>query len=105
MAKSSSKKKKEVERRDFDENTQLEILRAYEFEDGNISFDAKIDGISFYQLTVISKGKTEFVSEPSHKIGKGKDERWLKYYWLNLSDDAQEVLISAVRDFLEEDED
>ena len=103
MAKANSKKK-EAARRDFDENTQLEILRAYEFEDGNISFDCKIDGVSYYQLTVVKHGKSRFVSEQSHKIGKGKTEKWLKYYWLNLSDDAQETLIDAVDQFIEEEE-
>lgn len=100
-----AKKKKEVERRDFNRDTDLEVLRAYKFEDGNISFDAKIDDVCYYQMTVVKSGKKRFISEPSHKIGKGKNEKWLKYYWLNLSDKAQEILIGFVDDFIEENED
>lgn len=112
MAKNTTKAKAtKAEDRDRIELTEddIAIRRTYEFEDGNISFDAEIKGFTFYGMTVVfyKKGKDTlaFVSEPSYKIGKGKKERWLKHYYLNLSDDAQELLISAVQEHLASDND
>lgn len=97
----AAKKTQEIKRNDFDAAV---VTRAYEFEDGNISFDMCLDGVYYYQLTLVKYKKSYFVSEPQHKIGKGKKEKWLKYYWLNLSDEATEMITDAVLDFLNDEE-
>lgn len=82
----------------------ISIKRVYEYEDGNVAFDAEINGFTFYGLTLVRYKKGDFISEPSFKIGKGKKEKWLKHYYLNLDELATTMVIEAVEQALAEEE-
>lgn len=107
MARTTTRAAKEKEKDEVVRNEvkSLRIIRAYEYEDGDVSFDAEINGFVFYGLTLVRYKKGDFISEPSFKVGKRKKEKWLKHYWLNLSDMANDIVIEAVEQVLEEMED
>ena len=71
----------------------FKILRAYEFEDGTISFDFDMNGLSFYRC-MIRKGKNgDFIAFPSYK---GSDGNYYHYYYINFAEDLAEAIIDAV---------
>lgn len=72
---------------------EFKILRAYEFDDGTISFDMELCGITFYR-TMIRKGKNgDFIAFPSYK---GSDGNYYHYYFIPFEDDQAEKIIDAV---------
>ena len=76
---------------------EFSILRAHEFDNGNISFDLKINGITLYRLSVVSVKDSDrvFIGFPSYQA---KDGEWYNYYYLPLSDEDMDKIINAVYD-------
>lgn len=71
----------------------VKIVRAYEFEDGTISFDMDFNQISFYRC-MIRKGKNgDFIAFPSYKGGDGN---YYHYYYINFDESTAEKVIDAV---------
>lgn len=72
---------------------EFNIIRAYEFDDGTISFDMDFAGISFYRC-MIRKGKNgDFIAFPSYKGGDGN---YYHYYYINFDEETAEAVIDAV---------
>ena len=78
----------------------FKILRAHEFDNGNVSFDMEINGVSLYRLTVVSRkdGKGEFISYPSYE----NNGKWYNYCYMALSDEDSDKIIQAVYDNLDD---
>lgn len=78
----------------------FKILRAHEFNNGNVSFDMEINGVSLYRLTVVSRkdGSGEFISYPSYE----NNGKWYNYCYLALSDEDSDKIIQAVYDNLDD---
>jgi len=78
----------------------FKILRAHEFDNGNVSFDMEINGVSLYRLTVVSRkdGKGEFISYPAYE----NNGKWYNYCYLALSDEDSDKIIQAVYDNLDD---
>ncbi|MBR5004521.1 MAG: hypothetical protein IKY14_03560, partial [Erysipelotrichaceae bacterium] len=49
----------------------FKIIRAYEFDDGTISFDMDFAGISFYRCMIRQGKNGDFIAFPSYKGGDG----------------------------------
>ena len=94
--KSSNKK---TEDKKFMIVNDFSILRTHEFDNGNISFDLKINGITLYRLSVVSVKDSDrvFIGFPSYQA---KDGKWYNYYYLPLSDEDMDKIINAVYDNL-----
>ena len=72
---------------------EFKIIRAYEFDDGTISFDMDFNQISFYRC-MIRKGKNgDFIAFPSYKGGDGN---YYHYYYINFDEGTTEKVIDAV---------
>lgn len=95
MARAARRNQQEVERNNF---KNVEILRAIEFKNGGISFDMKADGVCYYNLSIVSGKESDFISEPSRK---GSDDKYYKYYWLNLSQEMTDLIIDMVNNKLD----
>lgn len=91
----TNKEKKEVKKIAV---TDFEIIRTHVFDNGNISFDATINGMTFYNVSLVWSDKSNnndggyFISEPSRKVG----DKYYKYYYLNLNDEGTDAIIDAV---------
>lgn len=73
------------------------IKRAYEFDNGNVSFDMEYCGVMLYRNTVVkSKKGGEFISFPSYE----SNGKWFNYHWMDLSQEDQEKIIDLVYDSL-----
>jgi len=78
--------------------TNFEIIRIHVFDNGNISFDATINGMTFYNVSLVWTDKLNdneggyFISEPSRKVG----DKYYKYFYLNLNDEGLDKIIDAV---------
>ena len=84
--------KKEVEKIAM---SSCDIIRTHVFDNGNIAFDATINGMTFYNLNCVWTEKNDgyyFISEPSRKVG----DKYYKWYYLNLNDESQQKLVDAV---------
>lgn len=95
--KKSSTSQKEFMKINFDD---LNISRAFAFDNGNVSFDMEYKGMKLYRLTVVEtkKGDT-FISFPSYE----SNGKWYSYYYMPISDKDQETIIDMVYDVVNED--
>lgn len=69
---------------------------------GGISFSLRIEGpinAEIYGCRIKSSSNGEFVAFPDRK---GKDGKFYKHAWLELTDDQTDEIISAVYDALED---
>lgn len=84
-------------------NMNFKVLRAFEFENGGISFDLSVElteglSLTFYRAGIRKGKEGDFVSFPSYK---GSDGNYYHYYYLPLTDDLQDKVIQAVYDRLD----
>ena len=86
--------------KEFMKLESLKILRVHEFDNGNISFDATINGVVLNRLSVVSRrdGSGEFISFPSYQ----NNGKWYNYCYLALSDEDSDKIIQAVYDNIDE---
>ena len=97
MAERTRKAKEEKKAIDF---SSIKIKRAYEFDNGNVSFDMEYAGITLYRLVVVkTKDGREFVSFPSYEQG-GK---WYNYFYIPMNEKDQDKLIDMVYAVVNED--
>lgn len=101
MAERRKSSNKKTEDKKFMSVSEFSILRAHEFDNGNISFDLKINGITLYRLSVVSVKDSDrvFIGFPSYQA---KDGKWYNYYYLPLSDVDMDKIINAVYDNLDD---
>ena len=76
----------------------FKIKRAYEFNNGNVSFDMELNGIKFYSATVVKGKNGDFISWPQRK----HEEDYFSYYWIPLDQEDIDKIIDAVYDKLDE---
>ena len=79
----------------------FKILRAHEFDNGNVSFDLELNGVKFYRLSVVSAKETDhqFIGFPSYQ---SKDGKWYNYYFIQLSDSDSDKIIDEVYNNLDD---
>ena len=79
----------------------FKIVRTHEFDNGNVSFDLEMFGITFYRLTVVETkdGKNQFISYPQYQ----SNGKWYNYFYIPLDDEAVDKIIEAVYDNLQDD--
>lgn len=91
----------EKKAREFIKLDSFKILRAHEFDNGNVSFDAVINGVTLYRLTVVSRkdGSGEFISFPSYQ----NNGKWYNYSYISLSDEDSDKIVQAVYDSVDDE--
>ena len=75
---------------------KIEVTRAHEFDDGNISINLEINGVTIYGASIVKGKNGRFVSFPSYK----KDGRYWNYAYYRLEDDETEDIIEQAGDLL-----
>lgn len=101
MAERTRKKAETQERKTIKINMDdVNIKRAFEFDNGNVSFDMEYAGITFYRMTVVkTKDGKEFISFPSYE----SNGKWYNYFYIPLSEKDQDALIDRVYEVVNED--
>lgn len=95
-ARKTSGNKKEVMNIKLDDIT---ITRAFAFDNGNVAFDMKYQGMMLYRLTVVeTKDGHQFISFPSYE----RDGKWYSFYYMPLSEEDQEKIIDMVFDCIDD---
>ena len=74
-----------------------EVLRAHEFDGGNISFDLRLNGVTIYGMTLVWNEdlKDYWASFPARK---GKDGKYYKHAWYPIDG----VLLANIEKRIEE---
>lgn len=75
---------------------KIEVTRAHEFDDGNISINLEINGVTIYGASIVKGKNGRFVSFPSYK----KDGRYWNYAYYRLEDDETEEILEQTGDLL-----
>ena len=83
--------------------TSYEVNRAHYVEEkqgkcGRAFFDATINGIKIYGLSVVEGKNGDFISWPQKK---GSDDKYYSIVWARLSDEDQKKIIEAVEKALQ----
>lgn len=71
----------------------IEVTRAHQFEDGNITFDVVINDVTIYGCKIATGKNGDFVSFPSRK---GKDGKYYSYAKVTLTEDETKDIISQI---------
>ena len=79
--------KKEAQKND------IQVTRAHQFDDGSITFDMTVNGVTIYGNRIVEGSKGTFVSFPSRK---GKDNKYYAYAFVQLSADEVKDIISQI---------
>lgn len=76
-----------------------EVLRAHEFDGGNISFDMKVNGVTIYGMGLIwnADRKEYWVSFPARK---GKDGKYYKHAWFPVDEALQANIEKRIEEML-----
>ena len=75
------------------------VIRAHQFDNGNISFDLKIKEICFYRLIVVAaKDGHEFISFPQYQ----SNGKWYNHFYIPFTNEDQDAIIDAVYDSLDD---
>lgn len=74
---------------------EIKVTRAHQFEDGTISIDFDVNGVSIYNATLREGKNGTFVSFPSRK---GKDGKYYSYVFVKLSEDDIKTIIEQVEE-------
>ena len=74
---------------------EIKVTRAHQFEDGTISIDFDVNGVSIYNATLREGKNGMFVSFPSRK---GKDGKYYSYVFVKLSEDDVKSIIEQVEE-------
>ena len=80
--------------------TMIVVKRAFEFKNGNISFDMEIDGwLTIYQCTLVQKKNSEdyFVAFPQYK---GTDNNYYHYIYFDLLEEEQNMIEEQIEHLL-----
>ena len=72
---------------------EIEVTRAHQFDDGTITFDMTVNGVSIYGCKIAEGKNGQFVSFPSRK---GKDGKYYSYAYIALSEDEQKEIFEQI---------
>lgn len=100
-------KKDKVEKVNFDlQNRDWKITNARVVSEHVVSFTLKMDGLALYNMKVVesTKGETAGKMFLSNGQSKGSDGKYYNNYALYLSDEDSEMVIIAVCDAVNDDE-
>lgn len=88
-------------RNDFAPISEFRVLRVHMFDNGNVTFDMRINEISIYGLRVVEgkDGKPDFISWPQRK---GADGKYYSIAWAKLSDETTAQILAEVERQLNE---
>ena len=90
--------KKETEKQGI-KLVEWSIKRAHQFDNGNISFDLFLNGVTLYRLIVVkAKDDHEFISFPQYQ----SNGKWYNYYYIPFTDEDQDAIIDAVYDSIDD---
>ena len=73
----------------------LKVTRAHQFDDGSISIDMEVNGVSIYNATLRDSKNGMFVSFPSRKA---KDGKYYSYVYVAFTKDDIDNIISQVEE-------
>lgn len=87
--------------REYIKVDSFKILRAHEFDNGNVSFDMELNGIKLYRLSVVSAKDTDhqFIGFPAYQ---SKDGKWYNYFYIALSEEDSDKIIDEVYNNLDD---
>lgn len=76
-----------------------DVLRAHEFEGGNISFDMRVNEVIIYGMTLVwdADRKEYWVSFPARK---GKDGKYYKHAWFPIDEALQANIEKRIEELL-----
>lgn len=80
-------------------NYDVKVTRAKEFKEGQVTFDAVVNGVTIYGMWY-REGKNkkgedyQLISFPSHK---GNDDKYYNYAWFKIEDDVKADIIDQLQ--------
>lgn len=77
-------------------NAKINVTRAYEFDNGNISINLEVNGVTIYGASIVNGKNGKFVSFPSYK----KYGRYWNYAYFPFDEDELEDVLDQVGDML-----
>ena len=79
----------------------IKVERAIRFESGDVGFNMIYNGVNLYRLTrktgVDEEGEYFWIAFPGYK---GKDGKFWKYYYVQFTEDEQELINEQIEDLL-----
>ena len=86
--------------REYMKVDSFKIIRAHEFDNGNVSFDMLINGVQIYRLSVVSAKDSDrqFIGFPSYQ----SNGKWYNYVYLPLSEEDSDRIIDEVYNNLDD---
>lgn len=69
------------------------ILRVHQFDNGGVSFDMTVNGISIYGCRVVETKNGDFIALPQRK---GNDGKYYSIVWARFSEDDQRDILAEV---------
>lgn len=82
-------------------NETLEVINAYRFNSGDVTFSLDYKGMSLYRLTrkkgVDDEGEYFWIAFPTYK---GSDGKYYKYYYVKFTEKEQELINEQIEDLL-----
>lgn len=83
-------------------NYDVKVTRAKEFDNGNVTFDMVVNGVTIYGCWYRegkSQGGNEYqmISFPSQK---GKDGKYYSHAWFKIEDDVKDDIIAQLQELV-----
>ena len=75
---------------------KINVTRAYEFDNGNISINLEVNGVTIYGASIVNGRQGKFVSFPSYK----KDGRYWNHAYFPFDEDELNEVLEQVGDML-----
>lgn len=72
---------------------EIQVIRAHQFDDGHITFDMVVNGVTIYGCKIAEGKNGQFVSFPSRK---GKDDKYYSHVYIALSEDDQKTIFEQI---------
>lgn len=72
---------------------KIEVTRAHQFDNGDITFDMKVNEVSIYGCRLVNGKNGQFVSFPSRK---GSDGNYYSYAHCKLSQEDTQSIIDQI---------
>ena len=85
--------KGKTEKKEETQKNEIKVTRAHQFDDGSVTFDMTVNGVTIYGNRIVEGSKGTFVSLPSRK---GKDNKYYAYAFVQLSADDVKDIISQI---------
>lgn len=76
-----------------------DVLRAHEFEGGDISFDMTVNGVKIYGMVLRwnEERKENWIAFPARK---GKDNKYYSHAWFPVSSELQKAIEDRIEELL-----